>query len=108
VRVAGIERVRRTEAHVVINATPVGMRGHSEGKSPIPREVLRGREVAYDLVYNPTETRFLKDAREAGCKTIGGVEMLVAQAAAQFELWTGRKAPVELMREAALSTLREN
>jgi shikimate 5-dehydrogenase len=83
------------------------MRGHSEGKSPVPPEVLRGRDVAYDLVYNPIRTRFLKDAREKRCKTIGGLEMLVAQAALQFELWTGRKAPVALMREAALSKLRE-
>jgi 3-dehydroquinate dehydratase/shikimate dehydrogenase len=105
--VSWIERVGRTAADVVINATPVGMRGHSDGKSPIRREVLRGRRIAYDLVYNPIETRFLKDAREAGCKTIGGLEMLVAQAAGQFELWTGREAPVELMREAALSKLRE-
>jgi 3-dehydroquinate dehydratase/shikimate dehydrogenase len=94
-----------SNAQVVINATPVGMRWHSEGHSPIPREALRGRHVAYDLVYNPIDTRFLKDARAQGCKTISGIEMLIAQAALQFELWTGKKPPLALMREAALRKL---
>jgi shikimate 5-dehydrogenase len=60
-------------------------------QSPATREQLTGARYVYDLIYNPPETRFLRAARDAGCKTLGGLEMLVAQARLQFELWTGRK-----------------
>ncbi|HXG63657.1 MAG TPA: shikimate dehydrogenase, partial [Blastocatellia bacterium] len=73
-----------------------------EGVSPIPRSSLRGRSVAYDLIYNPLETQFLRDAKAEGYETIGGLDMLIAQAALQFELWTGLRPPVSVMREAAL------
>jgi len=96
-----IEDITRREMVVLINTTPVGMRGHSEGRSPVPPDTFSGREVAYDLVYNPEETRFLADARRAGCRVIGGLEMLVAQAALQFELWTGRRPPTEILKAAA-------
>ncbi|MFZ4629103.1 MAG: shikimate dehydrogenase [Blastocatellia bacterium] len=86
---------------VVINCTPVGMQGHSEGESPLPAESLRGVGLVYDLVYTPEETRLLREARAAGCRTLGGLEMLIGQAAEQFRLWTGQEAPLEAMREAA-------
>jgi 3-dehydroquinate dehydratase/shikimate dehydrogenase len=105
VTVLPLSALKSSDALIVINATPVGMRGHSEGCSPLPREALRGRLIAYDLVYNPMATRFLEDARTEGCQTISGIEMLIAQAALQFELWTGMKPPLELMREAALDLL---
>jgi shikimate dehydrogenase len=57
--------------------------------------------IAYDLVYNPHETCFLREARHVGCKVIGGLAMLVSQAAAQFELWAKETAPHDVMREAA-------
>ena len=100
-----IEGLASSDASIVINTTPVGMRGHSEKASPVPRTFLRNRTAAYDLVYNPLETRFLRDARSMGCITISGIEMLVAQAGGQFEHWTGKKAPADLMREAALRKL---
>jgi 3-dehydroquinate dehydratase/shikimate dehydrogenase len=106
VPVSPIESLGSSDARIVINTTPVGMRGHSEGSSPVPKAALRGRSVAYDLVYNPIETRFLADAREEGCETISGLEMLVAQAALQFEVWTGEKAPLALMREASLQKIQ--
>jgi shikimate 5-dehydrogenase len=59
----------------------------------------------YDLVYNPIETRLLKDAAAAGCATLGGLEMLVAQAEDQSEWWLGRRPPAGLMKQAALSAL---
>lgn len=96
-----IESISSSGAAVIINTTPAGMRGHSEGTSPVPRAALRGRQIAYDLVYNPAETRFLTDARGEGCQTIGGLEMLVAQAALQFALWSGRSAPLDAMRDEA-------
>jgi 3-dehydroquinate dehydratase/shikimate dehydrogenase len=87
---------------LVINATPLGTRGARAAETAATAEQLRGVRVVYDLVYNPSETRFLREARAAGCESVvGGLAMLVAQAAAQFELWTGERAPVEVMRDAA-------
>ena len=91
---------------VVINATPLGTRGQSEDETPAVATQLRGARIAYDLVYNPLETRFMREAHQAGCETIGGLAMLVAQAAEQFHLWTDKTAPVEVMCEAALHALR--
>ena len=56
--------------------------------------------VAFDMVYEPEETRFLREAREEGAMTIGGLEMLLAQAVGQFEAWTGKDAPIDVMRQA--------
>jgi shikimate 5-dehydrogenase len=61
--------------------------------------------VAYDLVYNPSRTRFLRDASANGCRTIGGLGMLVAQARRQIELWTGLRPDPEPKRRAAEWTL---
>lgn len=75
---------------LVINTTPVGS-GAYTGQSPVTRAQLSGSRCVYDLIYNPAETLLLREAHEAGCQTLGGLEMLVAQAGLQFELWTGRK-----------------
>jgi 3-dehydroquinate dehydratase / shikimate dehydrogenase len=105
VKVERLDRLKDSDASIIINTTPVGMRGHGEGESAVPADLLSKFAVAYDLVYNPVETRFLKDAKAAGCRTIGGIEMLVGQAALQFELWTERKPPIDLMKSAALAWL---
>jgi shikimate dehydrogenase len=86
---------------LVVNATPLGMVGQFETETPAAAQQMQGTRVAYDLVYNPVETKFLREAREAGCKTIGGLAMLVAQAAEQFKLWTGALPPSRVMLEAA-------
>jgi 3-dehydroquinate dehydratase/shikimate dehydrogenase len=101
-----IETLASSDVRVVVNTTPVGMRGHSEGSTPLPGNALQGRLIVYDLVYNPLETKLLIDARAAGCRTVSGLEMLIAQAAMQFELWTGKKPPIEEMRHAALTKIR--
>jgi len=75
---------------LVVNTTPLGSGAYID-QSPVTTEQLRGVRCAYDLIYNPADTRFLREARNAGCDTIGGLEMLVAQAKIQFELWTDRK-----------------
>jgi 3-dehydroquinate dehydratase/shikimate dehydrogenase len=85
---------------LVVNATPLGTRGALEGETPATVPQLRGARFAYDLVYNPASTRFIREARDAGCEILGGLPMLVAQAAAQFKLWTGEPAPLEVMRAA--------
>ncbi len=90
---------------VVVNATPLGTRGKAEQETPATSEQLRGVRLAYDLVYNPSATRFLSEARAAGCETIGGLEMLIAQAVEQFKLWTGKSPKVDVMRAAATRRL---
>jgi 3-dehydroquinate dehydratase/shikimate dehydrogenase len=90
---------------LLINCTPIGQVPRVD-ETPLAREQLTGRCV-YDLVYNPTPTRLLREAAAAGCQTIGGLEMLVAQGAEQFRWWTGAKPPVGIMREAALKRLAE-
>jgi 3-dehydroquinate dehydratase/shikimate dehydrogenase len=97
-----LEGAHFNEFDLVINATPLGTRGAREDETVASAAQLRGVRLAYDLVYNPAETRFLREARAAGCEAcVGGLAMLVSQAAAQFELWTGASAPVEVMRAAA-------
>jgi 3-dehydroquinate dehydratase/shikimate dehydrogenase len=89
---------------LLVNATPVGT-SPAIDESPMPQGPLTG-QLVYDLVYNPPETQLLRDARSAGCRTIGGLDMLVAQAQRQFEWWTGIRAPERVMRNAALEALR--
>ncbi|HEV7797898.1 MAG TPA: shikimate dehydrogenase [Pyrinomonadaceae bacterium] len=86
---------------VIVNATPLGTARQFEDQTPALALQLRGARLAYDLVYNPEETRFLREAREAGCETLGGLAMLVGQAVEQFRLWTESAAPEDVMREAA-------
>jgi 3-dehydroquinate dehydratase/shikimate dehydrogenase len=86
---------------VLVNATQIGTSGHQGPATIVTADQLRGVRLAYDLVYNPLETRFLNEARAAGCQTIGGLDMLMAQAVEQFKLWTGKQPNVEVMAAAA-------
>lgn len=90
---------------LLINCTPIGMYPATDD-SPIAAAQLTGRYV-YDLVYNPSMTRLLRDAAARGCETIGGLEMLVAQAREQYQWWIGTKPQAGVMREAALKRLAE-
>ena len=89
---------------LLVNTTPVGTYPHNED-TPLPDVPLDGQMV-YDLVYNPAETRLLRDARRAGCATLGGLEMLVEQARRQFDWWTGVRLATEVFRQAALDRMR--
>ncbi|MHB8788837.1 MAG: shikimate dehydrogenase [Desulfobulbaceae bacterium] len=84
-------------ADALVNATSVGMAPAVE-QTPVPAEMLGNCGVVMDIVYAPLATRLLREAREAGCEVIDGLAMLLYQGAAQFELWTGREAPLEVMR----------
>jgi 3-dehydroquinate dehydratase/shikimate dehydrogenase len=97
---------RFDQFEIVINATPLGTRGERAEQTAATAEQLGGVRLAYDLVYNPTETRFLREARAAGCETLSGLEMLIAQAVEQFKLWTGQAPNAEIMRAAAERALR--
>jgi 3-dehydroquinate dehydratase/shikimate dehydrogenase len=96
------------EFDIVVNATPLGTRGELETETPATAEQLRGVRLAYDLVYNPLETQFMREARHAGCETLGGLEMLIAQAVEQSRLWTGKAPDVESMSDGATRALNNS
>ena len=91
---------------ILINATPVGSAA-APSETLVPASLHRRGTVVLDMVYDPLETRLLREAQAAGCTVVDGLEMLLAQAAAQFETWTGQEAPVEAMREAAVRIAQE-
>lgn len=92
-------------AELVVNATAVGMTGGPPG-SPLPAGArLRAGATAYDLVYTPRRTPFLRQASAAGAHSVGGLGMLVHQGAQALELWSGRSAPVDVMARAARRAL---
>ena len=92
------------DSDILINATSVGM--HPEvNQSIVPPQWLRSDLAVMDIVYNPVETKLAKDAKAAGAKVVSGVEMLIYQGAASFEIWTSKSAPIEVMRRAALNKL---
>ena len=90
---------------LVVNATPLGTLGPMQQLTPATAGQLRGARFAYDLVYNPDDTRFIQEARAAGCETLSGLSMLINQACEQFRLWTGVEPPNEVMRAAAVGAL---
>jgi shikimate 5-dehydrogenase len=92
---------------ILINATPVGS-GDTIQETPLPMDLHRAGAVVLDMTYDPLETRFLREAKAAGGKTIDGLQMLLAQAVAQFETWTGLEAPVDIMKSAALFLAQEH
>jgi shikimate dehydrogenase len=106
VKVLGYSRLADglRDVAILVNATSVGMSPRT-GESPVPAGSLKKVPVVFDIVYNPLETRLLKSAKTAGAVTIGGMDMLVWQGAMAFEKWTGQKAPVAAMRNAAVKML---
>jgi shikimate dehydrogenase len=81
------------EADVIINATSLGMYPR-EGRTPIPKELLKKGMVVMDIVYQPLQTKLLREAKEMGCVTVDGLEMLIRQGVAQFEIWTGKRLEI--------------
>ncbi len=94
-------------AELILNCTTVGMsHGPDEAGSPLSAEQIPGGCLVNDLVYNPLETPLLREAARAGAAVLGGIEMLVYQGAASFEMWTKQPAPVQVMLEAATAEMR--
>jgi shikimate dehydrogenase len=101
-------RMEIENADILINATSIGMKP-KEAETPVKREFLRRDLVVFDIVYDPLETKLLREAKIIGAKTIDGLSMLIHQGAVSFEIWTGFKAPIEVMRKAALKKImKEN
>jgi shikimate dehydrogenase len=93
-------------ADILINATSVGMHPDPES-SPVPSDLLRSDLSVMDIIYNPLETKLLKDAKIVGATVISGLEMLLYQGAVAFQIWTNCSAPVDVMRKAALNAINK-
>jgi shikimate dehydrogenase len=93
---------------LVVNCSPVGMypQGDNCPLTLTEIDLLPSEAIVYDLIYTPRPTKLLQLAADRGCQTIDGLEMLVHQGAAGFEIWTGAKAPIEVMRQALLDHLQ--
>ena len=85
---------------IVVNTTPLGTSGSNSGYAILSADQLGGLRLVYDLVYNPQVTTLMREAEAAGVPAISGMEMLIAQGAKQFEIWTGLDAPAAEMRAA--------
>ena len=85
------------DSQILIHCTPLGM--HPKvNETPVEPALLHPSLIVMDIVYNPLETRLLREAKAAGCRIIPGLEMFLHQAAMQFELWTNQAAPTDVMR----------
>jgi 3-dehydroquinate dehydratase/shikimate dehydrogenase len=98
-RVVDWSQRHTVEPHILVNGTPVGMHPNVN-ESPFNKSYFERDMTVFDTVYNPEQTLLLKEAREAGCKVVSGLEMFVRQAGLQFKLFTGQDPPLEGMREA--------
>lgn len=98
---SGLDDLSGINGAILVNTTSVGM-GELRGISPVPKQLLKQFSVVMDIVYGKEKTRLLQDAEEFGCIIVEGIEMLLHQAAAQFEFWTGKKAPFDAMRKALI------
>ena len=109
VRAANEDAVAKAldETDVVLNLTGAGMRG-KEDATCVDKKYLKSEHICFDATYNPSETRFLREAKEIGCKTINGLDMFLYQGLRQIQLWTGgRRAPLEAMRKELAAIMEE-
>lgn len=94
--------------NILVNCTPIGMRGHSADMSPIPFNImseLKKDTIVYDVIYNPVKTLFLQAAEQLGLETVSGLDMLINQGAKALEIWTGKMPDTQTMKIAALEQL---
>ncbi len=90
------EEINKLDSDILINTTSIGM-FPDVNQSPVSKSMLKKDTVVFDVVYNPIETRLLRDSKEKGCHTVNGLSMFINQAAEQFRLWTNIDPPIELM-----------
>lgn len=96
------------ECAIVVNATPIGMKGYAMDSQPIPDSIIKNLDkstIVYDIVYNPLTTMFLESAKKEGLQVIEGLDMLLYQAQKAIQLWTGKTPDVNMMKIAALRNL---
>jgi shikimate dehydrogenase len=100
-----LSELSHVEADILINTTSVGM-SPAVDQSPVEAHLLPRFATVVDIIYNPLQTKLLRDAKVAGCRTRNGVGMFVHQGAEQIRLWTGQNPPVDLMRQVVLERLQ--
>ena len=105
-KVVNIQNAGEEKVDILINCSPVGMSPNVE-ETPILSQYLREGMIVFDCVYNPPETRLIREAKAAGCVTISGSELFINQAIAQFELWTKQIAPADSMRDIVVRTIED-
>lgn len=105
-----IQNIRSLEdSAIVVNATPIGMKGFMADQMPLEKEdldKLSPETLIYDIVYNPIKTVLIKEAKNRGLKTVGGLDMLIYQAQRAMEIWTGKRPDTNVMKIAALECLQ--
>ncbi len=105
-----IQNIRSlTGSAIVVNATPIGMKGFMADQMPLERvdlDKLNLDTVIYDIVYNPVKTVLIQEAQKRGLKTIGGLDMLIYQAERAIQIWTNKNPDIKLMKIAALEALQ--
>ena len=104
-RFIALDRIGEINPDIIINTTPVGMTPNVN-QSPVAADMFKEHMTVMDIVYNPLRTKLIKDAENAGCNVIDGLSMFVNQGAAQFELFTGLRAPVDLMRQTVITHIQ--
>ncbi len=106
---AELADIQSADFDILINCTPIGMHPNIDATpykfTPNPEPRTPNPTVVFDTIYNPVETKLLREAKAAGCVTVSGIEMFVRQAAAQFTLWTGQPAPIDRFREVVTARL---
>jgi 3-dehydroquinate dehydratase/shikimate dehydrogenase len=103
-RACGLDEMRALAPEILVNATCIGMWPEVD-RSPVPAAMLRSGMVVFDSVYNPVQTRLLREAEQAGCVTASGLDWFVRQAVAQFEWWTNQEAPRKVMERVVRDRL---
>lgn len=102
------ENIDLSDTMIAINTTPLGMLGKYAGVSPVEQAVVDSmpeKGIVYDLVYNPFETEFIKQAKKRDLQAVSGINMLVNQGLKSFEIWTGKTVPANIVLEAVLKRL---
>lgn len=99
-RATELKEITLKEADLLVNATPIGTR--NEDPLLISPSLLHQKLFVYDLIYNPAQTLLLKESAKRGARTANGLWMLIHQAALSFKIWTGKEAPIKVMKEAVL------
>jgi len=102
IRAGGLNEIEEEieETEILINCTPLGMKGVYENISPVDPEILNSDITVIDTVYNPVKTKLLREAEKRGSRTINGIEMFIHQAAESLRIWTGKDPPINVMRDS--------